>query len=317
MQCPYCLDTISSHAIACKSCGHDLHLVNKLQDRVAHLEAMLAEAGEHNGSASGRSAARGAPARPSYRLESALALAAAALLPAALFDLHIGFHLPAAIPLTATVLAAGAAGLLVGYHGAARKLNWLALALLLAILQVGGSSIAFGCVVHAYSLGFAQATREGGAAPLHAREAGAAPLHAREAVSKSTVGWSGDRWRDPHLWLSIAVPSLMLFVFLAFVGQSWARKERRSPFAVSLGKRFTPRRPEEEHESFQARLDVYTKIFDGLTHFLIVLIPLVSSIFVIAHQASSLTATDPILQSTASTSTTTADSVPIPDTADK
>ena len=307
MQCPYCLDNIPSSALVCKSCQRDLHLVNTLQDRVTHLEAMLAEAGEPTGAASDRKAARVVQVRPNYRLETALALAAAALLPAALFDLHIGFQIPAAVPLTATVVAAGAAGLLIGYHGAARKLTWIALGILLAVLQIGSSAIAFGCVVHAYSLGFDRA----------AHEAGTAPLHARAANSRSTVEWFGDRWRDPHLWLSIAVPSVVLFVLLALVGWAKARKEHHSRLAVSLGKRFTPRRPEEEHETFQVRLAAYTKIFDGLTHFLIVLIPLVSSIFVIVHQASNLTATDPILQSTSNTGPATADPTPIQDAADK
>ncbi len=307
MQCPYCLESVPSSAMVCKSCRRDLHLVSKLQDRVAHLEAMLREAEEPTGSATARANARLFPSPSHYRLETALALAAGALLPTALFDLHIGFQIPASVPLTATVVAAGAAGLLVGYHGAARKLTWFSLALLLAILQVGASSIAFGCVVHAYALGYDKGAHEIGAGALHAGTAG----------SKSTVAWFGDRWHDPHLWLSIAVPSLVLFVLLAFVGQSRARKEHRSRLAVSLGKRFTPRRPEEEHESFQVRLNVYTKIFDGLAHFLIVLIPLISSIIVIAHQASNLTATDPILQGSAKTGITATDSFPLQDTANK
>ncbi len=306
MQCPYCLDNVPSSALVCKSCRRDLHLVNRLQDRVAHLEALLPETGEKTIAASGRTAAHAIPPSPNYGLETVLALSAAALLPTALFDLHIGFQIPAAVPLTATVVAAGAAGLLVGYRGAAHKLTWISLALLLAILQVGASSIAFGCVVHAYALGYDKG----------AHEIGTAALHVGAASSKSTVEWFGDRWRDPHLWLSVGVPSLVLFVLLAFVGRSRVRKEHRSRLALSLGKRFTPRRPEEEHESFQVRLNVYTKIFDGLAHFLIVLIPLISSIIVIAHQASNLTATDPILQGAANTGPTATTSVSIQDTAD-
>jgi hypothetical protein len=307
MQCPYCLDNIPSSALVCKSCRRDLQLVNSLRERLEQLENSLPKRGEKTIATSGRTAAHVIPALPNYRLEAALALAATALLPAALFDLYIGFHLPAAIPLFTTVLAAGAAGLLIGFHSAARKRIWILLGVLLAIFQVGVSSIAFGCVVHAYSLGFDKATRE----------SGAASLLAPTASSRSTVALFGDRWHDPHLWLSVGVPSLVLFVLLAFVGRSKVRKEKRSRLAISLGKRFTPRRPEEEHESFQIRLDTATKIFDGLTHFLIVLIPLLSSLFVIARQASTLTATDPIVQSAARTGPTATDLLTIRDTADK
>jgi hypothetical protein len=307
MQCPYCLENVSSSAFVCKSCGRDLQLVTKLQAHVARLESKLSEVGLTAAATRREASLQLAPARSSYRLEAALALAAAALLPAALFDLYIGFHLPPAIPLFTTVLAAGAAGLLIGYHISPHRQTFVVLGILLAVLQVGGSSIAFGCVVHAYSLGLDRA----------GHIAGAAGLYARATSSKSTVAWFGDRWHDPHLWLSIGIPSLLLFVLLAFVGRSRAQKERRSPLAVCLGKRFTPRRPEEEHESFQIRLDAATKIFDGITHFLIVLIPLLSSLFVIARQASTLTATDPIVQSSANSSPAATASVPIQDTADK
>lgn len=308
MQCPYCLDNVPSSALACKSCGRDLQLVTRLQANVTQLESKLFEVGLKSAAARREDFLQLAPARSSYRLEAALALAATALLPAALFDLYIGFHLPAAIPLFTTVLSAGGAGLLIGYHFSSRKQVFVVLGILLAVLQVGVSSIAFGCVVHAYSLGL---DREGSAA-------GAAGLYARGTSSKSTVAWFADRWHDPHLWLSIAAPSLVLFVLLALIGRSRAQRERRSPLAVSLGKRFTSRRPQEEHESFQIRLDAATKIFDGLTHFLIVLIPLVSSLFVIARQASTLTASDPIVQRAANSghAATTA-SVPIRDTAEK
>jgi hypothetical protein len=286
MNCPYCMDGIPDAALVCKTCGRDLHLVNKLQGTITDLESKLAGVAADAAEASAApqtSAPQAAPIRTSGGLEMVLAMVAGALLPGTFYDLRILFHLPEGTAFVVGVIVAGATGLLVGYRGVTRPAAWFVIAPIEGMLLILSFAVAVGCRFHAYYRGVASALP---------------PLQhpARSIVDESPAWWVERILRNPHLWYSTAIPGAVLFLLLAWVGRSAAKRtevSHTSQFAASLGRRLAPQRPQEAHESFQARMASFTKGFDGLTHVIVVLLGIVSTGFVVAKQAQALTSSDP------------------------
>ncbi|MFZ0392922.1 MAG: hypothetical protein WCF17_14675 [Terracidiphilus sp.] len=289
MECPYCKDTIPDAAWVCKTCRRDLQLVSSLQQQLAQAQSDLQTA---------RTAP--APANPPQprqvlqtpvevprRTEAVAVLAAAAMFPAVAYHLRSILDLPPKAATVAVVLAAGAAGLVIGVRHAHRVWVWFAAALLLAVLQVGAFCIAFGGSAHNYSAGRDSGIKIGAKKPDRPEKpASAQAPAAATAGSESAAGFVQHALRNRFLWLYQAIPSACLFIILAFIGRTYANRKKhagRRTIGASLARRVTSQRPQEATTSFQQRLDGYSKIFDSLTHIVIVLLSIATSYYAIAR----------------------------------
>lgn len=285
MNCPYCVDSIPDAALVCKTCGRDIHLVSKLQTRITKLETKLAHAAEQSANAVAAPITPGPQpaARPvSGVLEIVLAMLAGALMPGTFYDLRTLFHLPAGTAFVVAVSVAGATGLLVGHRGVVRPAVWFLIAPTEGLLLMLSFAGAVACRFHAYYQGVASVLP-------HTQH----PV--RSVANESPAWWVERALRDPHLWYSTVIPATLLFLLLAWIGRSAAKRSAElhpAGLAASVGRRIVPQRPQEEHASFQARLDSYSKVFDTLTHVLVVLLGIVSTGFVVAKQAQGLTSAD-------------------------
>lgn len=286
MNCPYCMDSIPDTALVCKTCRHDIHLVNKLQSSISRLEAKLAHAAEQSAEATAAAnppVPQAAASRSSGALEMVLAMVAGALLPGTFYDLRILLHLPAGTAFVVAVIVAGVTGLLFGYRGVLRPAAWFLVAPAEGMLLILSFAGAVACRFHAYYRGVASGLP-------HMQH----PV--RSVVDESPAWWVEHVLHDPHLWYSTAIPATLLFLLLAWIGRSAAKRTEVSHtagFAASMGRRFAPQRPQEAHANFQARLDSYTKAFDGLTHVIVVLLGIASTAFVVAKQAQAVTSSEP------------------------
>lgn len=286
MICPYCMDTIPDAALVCKTCKREIQLVNKLQGNLADLQAKLAQATQD---AANASAAVPAPvpqpvaSRSSGWLDVFLALVASALLPGTFYDLRILLHLPDGTAFVVAVIVAGATGLIFGYRGVVRPAAWFLIAPIEGLLLILSFAGALACRVHAYYRGVARVMPQ-------------AQHPVRSIVDQTPAWWLGRSLCEPHLWYSTAIPATLLFLLLAWIGRSAAKRigdSNTASLGASLARRFAPQRPQEAHASFQARLDSYSKVFDGLTHVVVVLLGIISTGFVVAKQAQALTSSDP------------------------
>lgn len=289
MECPYCKDTIPDAALVCKTCRRDLQMVNALKQQLAQaqsdLEAAKAAPTPENPPESQNVIQ--IPVESGRRTEAVAVLAAAAMFPAVAYHLRSILNLPPKAATVAVVLAAGAAGLVIGVRHAHRAWVWFATALLLAVLQVGVFCIAFGGSAHNYYAGRDRGIRIGAKNPDRPeRPASAQAPAAATAGSESAALFVRHAMRDRFLWLYQAIPSACWFIILAFIGRTYTGRKnhaQHSTFSATLARRVTVQRPEEGTATFQQRLDGYSKIFDSLTHMVIVLLTIATSYYAIAR----------------------------------
>jgi hypothetical protein len=238
MKCPYCFETVVSGALACKSCGRDVHLIAKLEDRISCLELELANLKNNIPSTPGESS----PERPvsflqfPHRLEIGAVIATAALLPFALYDLRSVFSLPAWTYFPAVVVCSGAAGFLIGNRGTYRKVAVFFCGICLAVLQTAATSLAFGYTYHLYYRG--------------------------QATAHTIVWWASGIMHNYHLWIYETTPAAVLFILSAFVRRSMARPTpfHRGLISSSLSKYFTNGYPGERWAKFCDWLDRFEKV---------------------------------------------------------
>jgi hypothetical protein len=186
----------------------------------------------------------------------------AALLPVALYDLISVLSISTVAYFAIVISCSGAIGFLIGNRGIERKLTVFILGIFLAVIQAIFFSISYGHAFHAY--------------------------YRDTPVAHTVIWWATGALRDYHLWVSQVAPTALLFVLLALMGRSMAKK-RSVPSHRSLGSSlatwFTTRNPEEGMAAFHARLEGYTKIFDDLTHVVIVILAIIGSYYTVSEQA--------------------------------
>jgi len=282
MECPYCKDTIPDAAWVCKTCRRDLQLVNALKEQLTQAQSDLETAKSAPAPAPHPAPrrVREAVVELPRRTEAVAVLAAAAMFPAVAFHLRAIFGLPPKAATVAVVLSAGAAGLVIGLRHARRVWAWIATAILLAVLQVGTFCLAFGGSAHNYYVGQDRGIKIGSGTVD--QSAPAKPV--RTVGSEPVSIFVRHALHDHYLWLFQAVPSAGWFIILAFFGRTYTDRKSaasRTSIGASLARRVTSQRPQEATGIFQQRLEGYTKIFDSLTHVVIVMLSIATSYYAI------------------------------------
>ena len=291
MECPYCKDTIPDAAWVCKTCRRDLQLVSTLKDQLAKSQSDLEAAKAAPAPAHQPAIRRVHEAQPDIprRTEALAVLAATAMFPAVAYHLRVIFALPPKLGTAAIVLSAGVAGMVIGLRHAHRVWVWFATAVLLAVLQVAAYSLAFGSSAHSYYKGMDSGVAAGArTANRDANRPSEPAKHLNTVGSESPVILVRHTLRDRFLWLFQAIPSACWFLILAFFGRRYAERKSgaHKGLGASLARRVTFQRPQEAQASFQQRLDGYTKIFDSLTHVVIVVLSIATSYYAIAKTTS-------------------------------
>lgn len=305
MECPYCKDTIPDAAWVCKTCRRELQMVSSLQQQLTQAQSDL-EAAKAAPTPAVHRQPRTVPQAPvevSRRTETVAVLASAAMFPAVAYHLRSILDVPPKAATVAVVLAAGAAGLVIGVRHAHRVWVWFAAALLLAVLQVGAYCIAFGGSAHNYSAGQDRGITIAGRNPNRpVKPASTQATAAATASSEPASAFVRRALRDRYLWLYQAIPSTCWFLILAFIGRKYSNRKKRperTSIGASLARRLTIQRPQEAGVSFQQRLDGCTKIFDSLTHVVIVMLSIATSYYAIAHTNSAPPDTATVVQDVA------------------
>lgn len=279
MECPYCKDTIPAGAWVCKTCRRELQMVTALKDQLAQAQADLeASKAQSSETQSAPPRVRVVQVEGSRTAETVTLLFAAIVFPALAYNLRVLSGLSPKVGTAAIVVSAGAVGFVIGMRQRRRQWAWFAEAILVAILQVAVFSLAFGCAAHAYYAG-----QNNG---IKAASQGVSPAKsgpAQKMVGSQPVTFFVQRaLRNRYLWFFQGLPAVGWFVILAFIGRTIADKKKEIPHKTigsSLARRVTVPRPQEAPANFQLRLEGYTKIFDSLTHVVIVLLSIVTSYY--------------------------------------
>jgi hypothetical protein len=313
--------------MVCKICGRDVHLVIKLNHRVADLEAELKNASEKAKPASkeGDNKSSATTANMSHTFEIGLAIACAVILPCVLYNLQAVVHTPASFTFVLTVAGGGLTGLLAGMRGVRRWSVLCVLGLALAGLQVMVTCLTSAYAFHSYyqgqKAGYDQGLNEGrkeapkGAptdpqrqsttvnlvlAPnvtgpsLDNSSTSQMPFRTIYSESVATRAWL--EMTDSGIWLIEALPSFVLFAMFALVvGPHFGKAEGMAKLGLgrSLGTRIVRRRPDEGLANFESRLNQAGRIVSAAAHLIVVLVVFVSYCVSVARHPAAASNLEP------------------------